>query len=150
MSESEYKAWVLEDYDRKVAARLLPVELVSPTPGGLKAESVKICERRFNNKDEIILRSFFNEKDGAAAYRLAIQNSNAEVFKTLSNFLRDRSITTSLKNINLLAWLIDFQPRPFHPSLEIKTTNDGQVIPLAPETSVTETPSLKSRKKLRL
>jgi|SRR6185437_7038525 len=117
MSENEYKLLVLADYDRKMAASLLTAELMLPTPGNLKAESVRICEKRFHPKDEILLRSFFNQKDDAASYRMAIQNDSAEVFKPLSNFLRDRSINTTLKNINLLAWLIDFEPRPYHPNL---------------------------------
>src|SRR4051794_17843181 len=117
MSENEYKIWVLEDFDRKTDAGLLPAALLVPTPGSLKAEAIGICERRFKTKDEMLLRSFFNEKEGAAGYRLAIQNSGAEIFKPLSNFLRDRSKGTSLKNIDLLAWLIDFEPRPYHPNL---------------------------------
>lgn len=117
MTEQAYKEWVLADYELKLAARELPTELVSPTPAGLKAEAVKICERRFLPKDELMLRSFFNQKDSPAAYRSAIQNADASVFKPLRNFLEDRSINTQFRNIQLLAWLTDFEPRPFQPSL---------------------------------
>jgi hypothetical protein len=119
MSENEYKKLVLEDFDQKILAQQLPAELISPTPGGLKSESVKICERRFDSKDEILLSSFFNKREDAYAYRQAIYNGNADVFKPLTNFLKDRSINTALKNIDLLAWLIDFRPRPYNPSLII-------------------------------
>jgi hypothetical protein len=117
MSENEFKEIVLADYDLKRAAGLLTAELTSPTPGSLKAESVRVCEMRFHLKDEVLLSSFFNQKENGAAYRMAIQNSSADLFRPLSSFLRDRTINTTLRNINLLAWLIDFQPRPYHPDL---------------------------------
>jgi hypothetical protein len=125
MSENEYKELVLADYDRKMEAGLLPAELISPAPGNLKAECVKICERRFNPKDEILLRSFFNQKGDAAAYRMAILNGSADIFRPLNKLLRKRSTNTSVKNINLLAWLIDFEPRPYHPNLRYKARPDG-------------------------
>lgn len=126
MSENEYKKLVLEDFDQKILAQQLPAELISLTPGGLKSESVKICEDRFDSKDGIILDSFFGKKENAFAYRQAIQNSNGGVFKPLINLLKKRSIKTSLKNVNLLAWLIDFRPRPYHPNLIITNINEDQ------------------------
>jgi hypothetical protein len=119
MSESEYKILVLADYDQKQMSGQLSSELLVPTPGNLKAEGVKICERRFNRKDEIILQSLFNQKEGAAGYRLAIQNCNAEIFKPVTTLIRQRNTNSTLKYLNLLAWLIDFQPRPYHSDLKI-------------------------------
>lgn len=118
MSEREYKEFVLADYDQKRAVGMLSSELLLPTRGNIKSEAVKICEQRFNTKDETILKSFFPQKEDMAAYRMAIQNCNADKFKTLANFLENRSINTKIKNINLLAWLIDFNPRPYHPDLK--------------------------------
>jgi len=117
MSENEYKFLVLGDYDQKKAAGLLTAELMTPTPGSIKSESVRICESRFHSSDEVLLVSFFKQKENGAAYRLAIQNSSADLFRPLVSLIRDRSINTALKNINLLAWLIDFQPRPYRPDL---------------------------------
>jgi len=117
MSENEYKDWVLAEFDQKRDNGLLSSELLSPTPGGLKAECVKICEGRYSTKDEILLSSFFNQRKDAYEYRQAILNSSADIFRPLVSFLRDRSRNTALKNVNLLAWLIDFKPRPYHPGL---------------------------------
>ncbi|RYE17097.1 MAG: hypothetical protein EOP45_16405 [Sphingobacteriaceae bacterium] len=127
MFENEYKKLVLEDFDQKVKAGQLPSELISPTPGNLKSESVKICGDRFDSDDGIILDSFFGKKENGYAYRQAIQNSNVDVFRPLVNLLKNHSINTSLKNVNLLAWLIDFQPRPFHPNLIIAHINQDQI-----------------------
>ena len=117
---------VLADFDQKLAARLLPPELVSRTRRSLKAHSINVCAQRFDPKDDLLLRSFFGAKEDAAAYMKAIKNLSAEVFRTLHNFLNDRSIKTDFNNIGLLAWLIDFQPRPYHPNLT------GPVRPVEP------------------
>lgn len=144
MLEQEYKADVLADFDRKVKESRLPPSLVSPTPGGLKAEAVSACEHRFLPKDEVLLRSFFKQKESPTAYRFAISKDDASVFKPLVNFLRDRSIDTKFKNIELLAWLIDFEPRPFHPGLlrnafpGMATEAPLQVSPPAPEVILPE------------
>jgi hypothetical protein len=129
MTESEYKELVLEDFDQKLKDRSLPPELVSLTRRSLKKHSVNICARRFDPKDESLLSSFFGEKEDAAAYMKAIQKKSAEVFKTLHNFLNDRKINTSFDNIRLLAWLIDFQPRPYHPDLKVPVRSVKPVRP---------------------
>jgi len=119
MSESEYKDWVLADYDKKMLKELLPGELLSPTPGNIKAEVVKICEQGLDAGDEKILRSFVGEKKDAAAYRSAFSTRKADPFRSLERLLENREVNTHIKNIDLLALLIDFRPRPYHPNLKI-------------------------------
>jgi len=131
MSENEYKEWVLAAYDRQVATGQLASELLSPTPANIKAEALKICEHELNSEDEKILRSFVGQKDDIAAYHNAIRNKNADPFRPLVNFLDDRSINTNLRNINLLALLIDFKPRPYRPNLIINGQLDVTTPPLA-------------------
>ncbi|EHQ25887.1 hypothetical protein [Mucilaginibacter paludis] len=108
-----YKEQVLADYDRKIASQELSSKLIHITPGNLKKESVRVCEERFLPKDKHFLRPIFGQKDDASGYRNAIQNGNANPFRPLVNFLRDRSINTDENNIELLAWLINFEPRPY-------------------------------------
>lgn len=43
---------------------------------------------------------------------LAVKKCDTDKFKSLWNFLQ-KGIKTREKNIELLAWLVDFQPRPF-------------------------------------
>jgi hypothetical protein len=135
MSETEYKEWVLAAYDQQLADGQLPSELLSPTPAGIKAEALKICEQGLKPKDEKILRSFVGQKQDIAGYHNAIRNHNADPFRPLVNFLDDRSINTKLKNIDLLALLIDFTPRPYHPNLII----DGQPIFSTPPDDLPDT-----------
>lgn len=118
MSESEYKKAVLAAYDaKKKIPDALSAELLSPTPANIKAEVLIVCEKRFNGKDEKTLRSFYGEKENKEAYYKAIDTSSADPFRPLTTVLRDRSVNTHLRNIDLLAWLIDYNPRPFHYTL---------------------------------
>lgn len=135
MSEAEYRDWVLADYDAKRLAGRLSSELLSLTPANIKAEAIKVCERRFSSKDAPMLNSFVNEKADAASYRSALQICSADLFRPLVNFLEDRTINTKFKNIQLLAWLIDFQPRPFHHELKPRPENG---LPKTPAPSVTD------------
>lgn len=121
MSERAYKELVLEDFDRKLAAQKLRPELVSPTRRSLKAHCLNTCTERFEQKDELLLQSFFGPKENQAAYVNAIRNANADIFRALHAFLNDRTINTTFNNVSLLAWMIDFEPRPYNPSMELKS-----------------------------
>lgn len=117
MSEDEYRDLVLKEYERLAKSGTLPFNLISPTRKSLKDECVKACSERYESKDEPLLSTFFGSKENAEAYVKAIQHTSAEEFKTLHNFLNNHRIKTSFDNIRLLAWLIDFKPRPYHMNL---------------------------------
>ncbi len=120
MSESEYKKLVLADYDRQLEDERLPSELLVPTPASIKAKILRFCEQgtALSTGDENILQSFVGEKADVAGYHKAFQIGKADPFRPLVNLLAERSIATNIRNINLLALLIGFKPRPFHPNLQ--------------------------------
>jgi hypothetical protein len=119
MYEREYRKLVLDDFEQKLAAGILPPEIIAPTRKSLRDHSIKVCTERYRKKDEPLLKSFFGEKENPAAYLIAVQKAEAEKFRTLNNFLKDRSKGTSFTNISILAWMIDFEPRPFREELEL-------------------------------
>lgn len=120
MTENEYKKWVLAVFDQKFAQGQLPPELTSPSPGSIKAQCIKVFGKGITKREEVLLSSFLGEKEkgDTAAYLRALQKVPYQVFKPLDNFLEDRNIDTKFKNIELLAWLIGFEPRPFHTDLK--------------------------------
>lgn len=139
MLRSEYKELVLASYDERSAARSLSSELLLPTPGNIKDEIVKICEQGIGMDDEKILRSFVGHRTDVGAYRIAILNGKADPFRPLVNFLGDRSIDTNQRNIDLLALLIDFRPRPFHPELKMPPQASSTAIAPVPDIQPLET-----------
>ncbi|PWG79533.1 hypothetical protein [Pararcticibacter amylolyticus] len=122
MYEKEYRKLVVDAFEQKLAEGSLPPELIAPTRKSLRDHCIKVCTERYDKKDEPMLRAFFGGKENAFAYRIAIQNTKAEKFRTLHNFLKDRSKETSFPNISMLAWMINFEPRPFRCDLEAPGT----------------------------
>lgn len=109
----DYKEVVLLDYKKKRKANAISPNLSLPTPAKLKAECLIVYKERKLSKDENILRSFFGSKDNATDYSQRILKFDIDKFRPLINFLKGRTNETEQKNIQLLAWLIDFEPRPY-------------------------------------
>lgn len=109
----DYRSKVLLKYKTARQAKNLPPFLMQPTPANLRSECVHVCQERFDNKDQEILRTFFGPQDNQRAYIRAIGEFDVNKFRPLLNFITERTVDTELKNIELLAWLVDFKPRPF-------------------------------------
>lgn len=125
----EYRLEVLEDYTKKKASNGLAFNLIHVTPAKIKAECLEVFDTRFQKKDEKLLISFFGQREIESDYRSAIKQSEADKFKPLSNFLKASTQNTDEKNIELLAWLIDYEPRPYKPqsikSYPVKTSHEA-------------------------
>ncbi|QEC74628.1 hypothetical protein [Mucilaginibacter ginsenosidivorax] len=142
MSESEYKELVLAEYDRQMKNEPSLSALLVPTPAKIKSLVIMICEQgsKLSTGDEKILESFVGKKDNAAGYRKAFSTGKADPFRPLVNLFDDRSIKTNIRNIDLLALLIGFKPRPYHPSLPATITFDPPIKPAPPEIVTDEPP----------
>ena len=127
---SDYTAAIVEDYHRKKTAGTLSLNLMEPTPSGIRDELLIVLESRTKKEDLKTLRLFFGERENVGEYERAIRNAEVDIFKPLSNFLNGRTSRTEEKNIELLAWLIDFSPRPYTMSF-----NRSDVKPPAVETT---------------
>lgn len=110
---SEYKKQVIKLYEEKRDAMLLPLNLQKPTPARLKDECLAIIGKRYKKDDEKVLRDFFGDHEDAAGYTRFIRTMDVDKFRPLINHLNRRTENTDEKNIELLAWLIDFSPRPY-------------------------------------
>ncbi|WP_139785319.1 hypothetical protein [Chryseobacterium phocaeense] len=91
----------------------LSLHLTEPTPSRLKSECIIVYSERFKEKDTKALRLFFQTKEDTTDYSSSIRNIDTDKFKPLCNFLKGRTSDTDAKNIELLSWLIDFEPRPY-------------------------------------
>lgn len=147
----DYIDLVLEDYRQKIAANQLSSRLIIPTPAKLKEESLAVCSERFDNRDNKILRDFFKSNGDVKVHLQAIQRCDNDDFKPLINFLNKKSASTDQKNIELLAWLIDFQPRPFELGRKYEGKKEEVVIadvsPLVLGVSLPVQPIKKEKKK---
>lgn len=109
----DYKKLVFQDYQRKKLANAIPLNLIYPTSAKIKVECLAACTLRYNKKDAKGLKTFFGHYDDKAGCLKAITRCATDKFKPLANFLKATTSDTDIKNIELLAWLIDFKLRPF-------------------------------------
>ncbi|MFT3822858.1 MAG: hypothetical protein QM731_03015 [Chitinophagaceae bacterium] len=110
---ADYELLVLQCYQEKRDANALSPRLLHLKPANLRDECEAVYEKRYDRKDDGILWAFFEEKGDSKACLHAIKDCETGKFKPLINFLNGVTKTTDEKNIELLAWLIDFEDRPF-------------------------------------
>lgn len=109
----DYQAQVLLSYQKKREAGELSLNLLLPTPAKLREECLATLRDRYVKKDEKTLKGFFEPKSSEVDYAQLIRKFDADKFRPLVNFLKGKTDTTEDKNIELLAWLIDYEPRPY-------------------------------------
>jgi hypothetical protein len=111
---ADYQSQVLLTYHEKKAAGALSQNLINSTPARLRDECVAVFHQRYDHhEDEKTLSIFFSYQENEGAYLRAIQRFDTDKFKPLDRFLKGLIADTHPKNIELLAWLIDFGPRPY-------------------------------------
>lgn len=108
-----YCQLILNVYKRKLEANLLPSCFIKPSPAKIKAACLKICQDRFKRKDGKILSEFFGTATSQAECAKAISSIDIDKFRPLIKYIQGETTSTDEKNIELLAWMIDFEPRPF-------------------------------------
>ena len=109
----EYNKAVLEAYQKKKAENRLPPSLKFPTPKTLRELCELVCMERYEERDEMTLKTFFRQGANKETFLQAMAKFDVDKFKPLIKYLNGGINKTDLKNIELLAWLIDFERRPF-------------------------------------
>jgi hypothetical protein len=113
VTDLHYIKLVTETYKSKRANNDLPGLLIHLTCPKIKKECIALYKKRYDKKDEQALRNFFDiEKTGKDLSQL-IKGTDADKFKPLYKYLKGETEKTDFKNIELLAWLTDFQHRPW-------------------------------------
>lgn len=109
-----YTDLVLQDYRQKKESNKLPIVLIHLKPAGLRDLCLEFYNKKFDRKkDELALYGFFGQHEDKAAMIKTIKHFDTSKFKPLINYLKKDTNKTEEKNIELLAWLIDFKDRPF-------------------------------------
>lgn len=109
----EYQEAVIKAYQKKRDDHTLSLNLVEPQPRMIKAE----CEAAFEwfeKTDEATFEVFVKKKkENKEAYLTALTLVQAHRFKALNNFLHDKVDSPEPRTIEMLAFLINFKPRPY-------------------------------------
>ncbi len=133
LDHPDYIKLVIAAYhDKRLNNQLSPL-LAQPTPAGIRQECATVYQERFDKKDEPMLRSFFGPAEQGRRFQALIESFEADRFRPLDSFLKEENKKGFLKeegkkgitnrNLELLAWLIDFKYRPFVFSMEVFLTD---------------------------
>ena len=109
----DYQDAVLKLYAEKKGSNGLSLRLSNPSPAKIKDECLALYQSGVAEKDRQMLMLFLEVREASEIVR-AIKRGR-DKFKPLDNYLRDATGKTEDKNIELLAWLLGFEPRPFSP-----------------------------------
>lgn len=110
----DYKKHVFNQYEDAKRKSQLSENLVRPTPAKIRAECLLVLKERYNQQhDAKSLRLFFGCQKSLTEWEREIKRIDTDRFKPLTNFLKGKTRDTEDKNIELLAWLINIQPRPY-------------------------------------
>ena len=109
---NNFQQQVIVEYARKRDARALSLNLMQPTRSGLREECLHVYAEKGHPKDAAVLRLFFGPIETGDDYVQRIRNFDVDKFRPLVNFLKDQTLNTQDKNIELLAWLIGFNTEP--------------------------------------
>ena len=97
--------------------------LSNPSPAELRNFSLLIFKNGLSHTDEQAFRFFFDVKpDGDL--KKGIEYFDVERFRSVKNFLVGKNQKTSHKSVELIAVLVDFQPRPFQKFIKNVTENE--------------------------
>ena len=126
-------------HEKRLNNQLSPL-LMHPTPANIRRECATVFQERYDKKDEQMLRAFFGPGEQGRKFLALIENFDVDRFRPLNSFLREegkRNITD--KNLDLLAWLIDFKYRPYNFGMEVfLTEKERQVLEIESPSSIIE------------
>jgi hypothetical protein len=109
-TSNDYKKGIKAKYDEAKTGEFSGF-LMNPSPAELKNLCLLLWDRGCNNLDQEILERFFDFNDKSNK-RKQIENFDVDKLRPISNFLKGRTGTTRPINMDLIAVLVDFNPRP--------------------------------------
>jgi len=125
---SEYQSEVIGCYRDMLKAGMLSSNLMSPSPANLKRQCLLVFHTRYSESDNAILKNFFMPYDERLGLDRIMKIFELDRFRPLASYLRGKVDKTDIKNVDLLAWLIDFQPRPYG-VFYISKPDEGPALP---------------------
>lgn len=113
MLAPDYTKAVLAHYRQKSVDKGLPLGMQQLTRRGLRAACHEVCRDKYKGTDEPILKAFFGAGYDQASCLQTIPRYDVDKFRPVVNFLKEETTNPDDKVVELVAWLVDFQPRPY-------------------------------------
>jgi len=123
----DYTNLVIKAYEERREANRLS-RLQHLTTANIRKECLNIFDEKIRSGkqlEENTLRAFFGMSPTEKGFRNFIENYKADKFKPLQSLIKGEVSNPSIITVELLAWLIDFKPRPLAYAQKVfATTNE--------------------------
>lgn len=119
LNHPDYGKLVFRTYQSLRSTPEFSPALKQATPASIRKECLTVYKERPDKKDEAALRSFFGPAGENKSFLSSIENFPTDGFKAFSNYLKGKAMKTDDKNVELLAWLIDFPHRPYRYGMDV-------------------------------
>lgn len=106
--------------------------LLLPSPAQLRNLCLLVYDNGLNRNDENQFRNFFQPRENEDL-RKCISNFDTEKFKAIGHFLKGKSESTNLTNLELIAVLLNYSPRPLPFFLKYENNQGDEKSAPAPE-----------------
>lgn len=112
----DYQTIVLAKYRKLTEEEKTSIGLSTLTRASIRKACIKKFNEQYRSEDDYIFAEFFDVDRIDANFSQLLNKSDADDFKAIHNHIvgNNKTDNTDLKNTELLAWLIDFNPRPSH------------------------------------
>ncbi|WP_108424525.1 hypothetical protein [Flagellimonas amoyensis] len=115
-TSKSYQEEVLKKYRREKGGEMSGY-LANPTRRQIREACIWLLDKRKMRYDEHTLIRFFQFQEGKSKI-VQMQQFKPDRFLPIVNFLKGKTNDTGPENLELIAWLIDFQPRPYEEFLK--------------------------------
>ena len=109
----DYINLLLQTYREMVESKQLSFRLELPSPAGLRDECVLKCRNRCEPRDERVLRDFFGVPEPGGTWIKQIEGVDIDKMRPVVNYLKGKVVEPGRPVVELVAWLIGFEPRPY-------------------------------------
>jgi hypothetical protein len=113
------KTNTIEEYIKAVKAKYDEAKtgeyssfLMNQSPAELKILCLLLFDNGISKQDQEIVAIFFDLNEESSK-RKQMECFDVDKFKPIGNFLKGKTETTRVVNLDLIAFLVDFHPRPF-------------------------------------
>lgn len=125
----DYTDLVVKTYEEKRDANLLSQLLMHPTSANLRQECLNVYAERIKRgekEEENTLKAFFGIPPAGRNFGHIIERHNPDKFRPLQSLIKREIKNPGLVTVELLAWLINFTPRPLgHAQRIFANTNEA-------------------------
>lgn len=95
--------------------------LIDPSPAKLRDYCLLLLESEMSDADQVQMSHFFKPKTNETLHK-CISGFDLEKLKPIKDFLTGKTLQTNSVNLELIAILVRYQPRPYHIFLKSSQT----------------------------